>query len=91
MFGLGALGAGHDVVNPGAGALNAPVFEMRRMMGGGMLGIGVHGFTEQALGVFDYVRALNSAGAGVHPAAYTRSARPVSVPTNSQRLRFAIL
>ena len=82
LFGLGGMGAAHDNVGPG-GAIAAPILELRRMR----QGVTPHEFTEIAMGLFDYVVALNSAGAGVHPA-YARAARPVKAVKNAQKLSY---
>lgn len=83
LFGLGGLGPAHDVVNPGVGAVNAPIFELRRMY----QGVTPHAFTEMALGIFDYIRALNATAAGL-PGAYARVPRAVSALTLGQKFRF---
>lgn len=82
LFGLGGMGAVHDNVGPG-GAIAAPILELRRMR----QGVLPHEFTEIAMGLFDYVVALNSAAAGVHPA-YARAARPVKAVKNAQKLSY---
>jgi len=50
-------------------------------------GVPPHEFTEIAMGIFDYVVALNSAAVGVHPA-YARAARPVKTVKNAQKLSY---
>ena len=69
IFGLGQKGAAHDPAPPGAGAgPDRPILELRRMPHG----INTHDFTEIAMGIFDYVVALNSPVPG---AAYARVGR----------------
>jgi hypothetical protein len=71
LFGLGGLGGTHDAgTGPG---VNAPIFELRRMM----QGMAPHRFTEVAMGVFDYIVGLNNTAAGVVAPAYANVARPV--------------
>jgi hypothetical protein len=67
MFGLGARGGHHEGTGGGA----APVFELRRMQ----QHITPHHFTEIAMGIFDYLVALNSAaGPGAGPYAHPNRA-----------------
>jgi hypothetical protein len=82
MFGLGGFGALQGPDPTGGGVLR-PILEFRRMAAG----VAPHTFTEVAMGVYDYIVALNAAGAGVHPA-YNRVARRAKSPTLGQKLSY---
>jgi hypothetical protein len=95
LFGMGGLAptggaapapAGdHDEVDPlgVGGPFWAPVVEMRRMR----INVGVHEFTEQALGIFDHVVDLNARTPGA-ARPYARAHRGVSTPKAKQQRRF---
>ena len=84
VFGLGGVAGAHDVVNPGPGALNAPIIELRRML----QGVNPHDFTEMALGIFDYIRALNATAPGAVAAPYQRTHRGVAAPSLAEQVNF---
>lgn len=84
MFGLGELGGAHDP-DPTGGGVPRPILELRRMM----QHIAPHDFTEMAMGVFDYIVALNAAGPGVNPA-YQRVARAQKQPKAGQKLSYKL-
>lgn len=84
LFGLGGMGGAHDVVNPGPGAVNAPIIELRRML----QGVDPHDFTEMALGIFDYIRALNATAAGGVAAPYQRTHRNIAAPNQGELVNF---
>jgi hypothetical protein len=83
LFGLGGFGnlQGPD---PTGGGVLRPIVELRRMR----QGVNPHDFTEIAMGVYDYVVALNAAAPGAHPPPYARVARAVKAPTLGQKLNY---
>jgi hypothetical protein len=85
VFGLGGFGPAHDFVPPGPAARDAPLLELRRMRPG----VDAHEFTEIALGLFDYIRALNAAGApGAPVGPYQRGVRAVAAPSVVEQNNF---
>jgi hypothetical protein len=80
LEGFGALGTAHDTVG-GVDRVRAPVFELRRM-----IAMDTHEFAEMALGLFDYVVALN--GAEGDEATYAHAEHRASTPSLRQRRRF---
>jgi hypothetical protein len=87
LFGLGAMGGKHDMVNPAGGGMKAPIFELRRMR----QNVDVHTFTEMALGVYDHIVALNATAPGATAPAYHQSRRAASQPSRGQRIRYAMV
>jgi len=84
LAGLGEMGATQDP-DPTGGVVARPIFELRRMR----QSVTPHAFTKMAMGVFDFVLALNAAGPGVHPA-YARVPRPHVQPKWHQKLRYKL-
>jgi hypothetical protein len=82
LFGLGGFGEKTEAV--GGGAVQAPIFELRRLM----QSIDAHQFTEMALGVFDYITALNATDAGQQAPAYQRGNQAAPVMTGKQKRQF---
>jgi hypothetical protein len=80
IFGLGGMGGVHDPAPPGGGP-DRPILELRRMPHG----VSTHNFTEIAMGIFDYVVALNGPPAAV---AYARVPRVPRAVKNIQRLGY---
>jgi hypothetical protein len=81
LFGLGGMGDKHENVGPG---VDAPIFELRRML----QNIDTHHFTEMALGVFDYLAALNNSAPGDAAPVYQKANRNVSRPGRMEKMRF---
>lgn|GEM_PF-3319109 len=86
LFGLGAMGPHHEHVDPAGANVLAPVFELRRIR----QGVLPHEFTEMAMGIFDHIVALNSAGPGAAHVPYNQVARNVKNPTKLQNLGYNI-
>jgi hypothetical protein len=72
--------------DPTGGGVLRPVLELRRIQ----QNILPHDFTEIAMGIYDYIVALNAAGPGAHPAPYARVARAQKQPKLGQWLRYGL-
>ena len=81
MEGMGALGRKHDIVGQPGARVAAPVLELRRIM----TGVNPHDFAEMAMGVFDYIVALNK---NRQDPSYARVKRAASTVTAGQNRRY---
>jgi hypothetical protein len=83
LFGLGGKGAQHDTVDPTGANLQAPIFELRRIR----KSVTPHYFAEMAMGIFDYIIALNAGAANPQ---YNPVARNPKHPKNLQKLLYEV-